>query len=509
MAVRLGAPRLYARCLSSVTANPAAARRARRGRARAPRALAVLLAIGTMLGVSAGAGPASAYGPALQTSVTQNAPPIAGGPLTFDHIRAAGASFTELSIPWKDIAPGAPSRGFNASDPNSGAYDWRESDYQVKLAVASGVQPVIDIGSAPGWALLPGTSTPDPVALAQFTHAAAERYNGTRPGLPRVRYWAVWNEPNVSMFMAPQQAGGQPVAVYRYRDMVNDVAAQVHSVMPDNLVVAGQLFPNFVNRPDIQATAPLTFLRALFCLSADRVPRPTCHTQVNADIWSVHPYSSGQPSDMPPNQDAVWIANLASMRKLLDAAHQAGNLVSPGRPAFWVTEFGWNTSPPNPGGVPVQLDARWLAESLYRMWSAGVSVASYFNLRDDMSSGSIFHSGLYYACAGGLACDQPKPLFSAFRFPFVALPGGGRRVVVWGRTPFGTGGRVTIQVSSAHGWRGLAALRTDGNGIFTARLRVARTLMHSSLRALLPRGAGASIPFVLKRPSDMFVAPFS
>jgi hypothetical protein len=471
--------------------------------------VSLIVAVVTVLAASVAAVAASAYGPALQTAVTQNAPPIAGGPLTFDHIRAAGASLTELSIAWKDIAPGSPSAGFNAADPNSRGYDWREADYQVKLAAASGVQPVVDIGSAPGWALMPATSTPDSVALAQFTHAAAERYDGTRPGLPRVRYWAVWNEPNVSLFMAPQQAGGQPVAVYRYRDMVNDVAAQVHSVRQDNMVVAGQLFPNFVNRPDIQATAPLSFLRALFCLSADRVPRPTCHTRVNADIWSVHPYSSGQPSDMPPNSDAVWIANLASMRSVLDAAYRSGNLVSNGSPAFWVTEFGWNTSPPNPGGVPVTLDARWLAESLYRMWAAGVSVASYFNLRDDMSSGSIFHSGLYYACAGGLTCDQPKPMLSAFRFPFVALPGRGRRVVVWGRTPFGAAQRVTVQVSTARGWRSLAALRTDGDGIFTTRLRLPRRLMVGSLRALLPRGAGVSVPFALTRPSDMFVAPFS
>lgn len=488
-------------------AGAVASRRAELGRAGARRVVAGLAALGIVLGLPIASGPAFAHGPALQTSVTQNEPPVTGGQLAFSHVRAAGASFDVISIPWSDIAPASRPRGFSPSNPRSPGYDWREFDHQVIGVAASGLQPVVSIASPPAWGVLAGTSTPDAVQLSQFAHAAAVRYDGRTRGLPRVRYWTAWNEPNVSLFLAPQRQGGRTVSVARYRNIVNDLAAQVHRVNRGNRVVAGQLFPNSVNRPDLQAIGPLAFTRALFCLSSGRAPHATCHNPVHADVWSIHPYGSGQPSDRPSDPDSVWIGNLSSLHTLIRAAQRAGTLVSRGPAQLWVTEFGWNTNPPNPAGVPVALDGRWIAEALYRMWAAGVTVASYFDLRDDVSPGSIFHSGLYSACPGGLTCDQPKPALTAFRFPFVAFTAG-HRVLVWGRTPRGRARRVNIQIATARGWQGLVSLRTDGDGIFTTRLGVPGRLRDGSLRAVLPGGAGASLPFALQRPRDVRVTPF-
>ena len=47
-----------------------------------------------------------------------------------------------------------------------------------------------------------------------------------------------------------------------------------------------------------------------------------------------------------------------------------------------MTEFSWDSNPPDPKGVPAVLEGRWVAEALYRMWSAGVSLVTWFTLRD-------------------------------------------------------------------------------------------------------------------------------
>jgi len=47
-----------------------------------------------------------------------------------------------------------------------------------------------------------------------------------------------------------------------------------------------------------------------------------------------------------------------------------------------VTEFSWDTTPPDPKGVPVQLEARWVPQALYQAWKSGVSFFNWGGLRD-------------------------------------------------------------------------------------------------------------------------------
>jgi len=465
--------------------------------------------------------------PGLRTAIEEYAPPGPEGSLTTERIRAAGASAVKIVVSWSQIAPAEPAPGFDPTNPFDPGYEWGELDREVNLAVASGLEPIVVLFGAPRWAeggpgvAAGGINAPDPDQLALFARAAALRYDGTHAGLPRVRYWDVWNEPNVSLFMIPQFEAGKPVSIARYREMVNDVAGAVKAVHPDNLVIAGELFPNAVMRPELQAVAPLAFLRGLLCVSGGPHPRRTCRTRVDADIIGVHPYSSGGPSDRPANPENVWIGNLSSVRTLIAAAQRSGNLVSSGPVGFWVTEFAWNTNPPDAGGVPVNLDARWIAEALYRMSRSGVSLAVYFGLRDGPPAPSIFQTGLYYSCAGGMQCDLPKPSLAAFRFPFVAYTTNRKRqVVVWGRTPAGVPGSVQVQSSAGGGWRRLTTLRTDGDGIFAARMRIPGKahLTRLTLRAVLSPGSArlagsskeehASPAFSLERPPDLQVAPF-
>jgi hypothetical protein len=493
-------------------------------RLRAPGAAAVTC-VAAALALCCPAGALAVGAPTvLHTGIEEYAPRGPEGTLMTERMRAAGSSVMKIVISWSQIAPAEPAPGFEPGNPFSPGYDWYELDREVNLAVASGQEPFVVLFGAPRWAEGgPGTATggidaPDPGQLAAFAQAAALRYDGTYPGLPRVRYWGVWNEPNVSLFLVPQFRAGAPVSIARYREMVNGVAGAVKSVHADNLVVAGELFPNAISRPGLEAIAPLAFLRGLFCISRGAHPRSTCRTRVDADIISVHPYSSGGPSDRPANPENVWIGNLSSMRAVISAAQRSGNLVSSGPAGFWVTEFAWNTQPPNSKGVPVTLDARWISEALYLMSRSGVSLSVSFGLRDGPPEPAIFQTGLYYSCASGVQCDVPKPGLAAFRFPFVAYATARKRqVVFWGRTPAGVAGTVQIQSSAGGRWRGLVRLRAGGDGLFTGRLRIPGkgSVARLALRAVLAPGAraagsaeAASPGFSLSRPPDLHVLPF-
>jgi hypothetical protein len=195
------------------------------------------------------------------------------------------------------------------------------------------------------------------------------------------------------------------------------------------------------------------------------------------------------------------------MARLLRAAVRAGRVVSSGPVRFWVSEFSWDSDPPDPGGAPPRLLKRWVSEALYRMWRSGVSLVTWFKLRDDGDDGQpdsqIFQSGLYFRCQT-LSCDRPKPSLRAFRFPFVAFRSG-RRVYFWGRTPDGKRGKVIVQQRRGSRWKRLRGVRTNRYGIFSRRVRTHR---HGRLRAVLPGGSDWSVAFSLKRPRDLAVNPF-
>jgi Cellulase (glycosyl hydrolase family 5) len=487
---------------------------------RGQRALgARLLALGlavcglTAVGAAVGTSRSTAYGVGLQTSVNVY-PTAADGALTFGRVHAAGASMVRLVLSWRGAAPTNPSPRFDPANPEDPAYRWHEFDRLIDLAVAYGLTPIVDILGAPQWAQSPpggGELSPDPSQLALFAHAVATRYDGSRAGVPPVRYWEVWNEPNISYFLQPQLEGGRVVSVDRYRAMVNGFADAVHGVSASDVVIGGALAPNGVLRPEVTAIAPLQFTREVFCLSPGQKPHRTCSTPVDVDAWSVHPYTSGGPSTVPANPDNVWLANLGSMTALIHAAQRLGALRSTHPAQVWVSEFSWDSNPPDPAGVPLRLEQRWVAEALYRSWRAGVNVFTWFALRDQPLASSPFQSGLYFGCPGGLACDTPKPAEAAFRFPFVAYTYPGHRATVWGRTPAGLRVPVQIQWRFQGRWRKLAILRTDGDGIFSARLPLPRDAASKStvLRATLIGGDSSSSPsFSLHKPPDILVTPF-
>ena len=446
-------------------------------------------------------GPTRPLRTALVDSFVFNAPDAQAFALT----RSTGAQYVRLDARWSSIAPADLPDGFDASDPTSPGYSWSALNAIVEAAETAGLAPILDINGTPSWAYASppdgvNAGSPQPAALGQFAHALATHYDG-RHGLPPVDLFEVWNEPNLSLDLSPATA-----AVYR--PMVDAVSTAIHTVDPAGLVVAGGLDPFSHRRSHKQkwySTPPLAFMRSLLCVSKGAHPVSTCAENVHFDVWSHHPYTYGGPFGHARVADDVELGDLARMRAVLQAGVRLHRVVSAGPVQFWITEFSWDSNPPRPRAAPMALAARWTSESLYQAWRSGVSLLTWFGLEDQPGL-SPYQSGLYFH-ASSLDEARPKPVLTAFRFPFVAYLGR-RTVRVWGRDATSDREPVTVRFRRGkHGsWRTVATVVANSNGIFEATLRLKAT-RKDWLGAVAP-GSGNSLPFSLTVPHHPNIGPW-
>jgi hypothetical protein len=428
-------------------------------------------------------------------------------PLAYEMTRDAGAQFVRLTVHWNAVAPATRPDGFDATDPTSPGYSWASLDAAIETAQGAGLTPILDIAATPKWAWAHRPSgvnggSPKVAELGKFAQALATHYDGQNgDGLPALHVYEVWNEPNLSIDLSPAKPSV-------YRAMVNAVADSVHAVDPANLVVAGDLDPFGHPKSKKQkwySVAPLAFMRSMLCLSKGPHPHATCKNAAHFDVWSHHPYTFGGAFGKATQSDNVSLGDLPRMRSLLQAGVRLHHVVSSRSVQFWVTEFGWDTNPPRRGAASVSLASRWTAESLYQAWRSGITLFTWFDLEDQSGIGP-YKSGLYFH-GRSLSRARPKPVLTAFRFPFVAyLHRSG--VSVWGRDATSDRQRVTIQLrhGSTGSWRTVAYVVANSNGIYRATLTL-KASKYDWLRAVAP-GSGKSLAFSLKVPYAPHIGPW-
>jgi hypothetical protein len=487
----------------------AAAARGGRRRLRKIARLTAIVASGVLVAVVAPLAPAQPSTAGLETAVLLHSEERLSdnAAVTFARIREAGASSVRLFLYWSAVAPAGTTKpaGFISTDPADPHYRWSALDQEIRLAVQNGLEPIVAIYAAPRWAeggggVRPGIDRPDPRELGDFARAAATRYSGVFLDLPRVRRWQVWNEPNLHIDLFPQFEGNQPASPQLYRSLVNAMAEGVKSVRADNLVIAGGTAPFYDNGITHLHWGPLGFMRELFCL--DKALKRKCVAPLRFDVWSHHPYTSGGPTRRAVLEDDASLGDLPDVKRVLDAGVAAGNVEAANGVRFWVTEFSWDSAPPDPLAVPHPLLTRWTAEAFYRMWTHGVQLVTWLSFRD-MPLTTLVQSGLYFR-GSTIAGDTPKPHLQAFRFPFVAYPTV-EGVRVWGRTPHGRQATVLVQQLFRGGWTDLGAIESDENGIVKGRL-VGRAL--GDVRARTVDLGELSAPFSPRLEPDRTYHPF-
>jgi hypothetical protein len=462
-----------------------------------------ILSVLAALLVAAVAAPASAWGADRLVTAVQDPLDFAfhepDPDSAYQAARGVGATVVRVPVAWSSLAPTRPSAPTSPDDP---AYQWSRLDQRVASIHSAGLEPLLVLYSAPRWARRRerdgGRSmAPHTRPFADFAAAAARRYDGTLPALPRVRYWQIWNEPNLSLYFSVA------LGPQRYRALLNASYSAIHGIAADNTVVAGGLSP-FGGGPS--AWAPLRFMRALLCVPGGPPPEVNCGARSRFDAWAHHPYTSGGPTHEASLVEDASLGDLPELRRILASARRRGHVLPRRGTRFWITEFSWDSKPPDRWGVPLQRHARWVSEALYRMWKNGASLVTWFALRDGPPGkeafGFVMQAGLYFRTTERYADERAKPAAEAFRFPFVAVPERGR-VTIWGRTPDARRHSVTIERRRGGGWSRLDRIRTNAHGIFRTRRR---GVFGATLRARV--GAAASLPFKAARTADKPVWPF-
>jgi hypothetical protein len=412
------------------------------------RALALLLVLGAAAALVAvlliERGSESAAGRSRWSIFEDNAALIRSGPTRRERVlrelKSLGADTIRVLAKWNEIAPASQSArrpAFDASDP--GAYPgFAPYDDLVRRAHALGFRILMVLApDAPRWATAghPPLSfetvnfEPDAPEFGRFAAAVARRYSGHYHGLPAVRNFSIWNEPNHELFLKPIARSPEV-----YRALVRAALPAVRANgASDVQVFVGETAP--AERAGT-SMGPLRFLRRWLCLDARFEPTETApgcvgFERLDVDGFAHHPY--GRALRVTTTADVV---NLLAIRRLgadLDRAAKAGRL-PPGLPIY-NTEFGFQTNPPDPtvSTTPAR-QAELLNDKEEQSYSYPRlrSYAQYL-LYDDPPRPGATDSEIWSGFQTGLrfADGEAKPALDAYRLPIAVHPAAAG-VRIWG-----------------------------------------------------------------------------
>jgi hypothetical protein len=208
----------------------------------------------------------------------------------------------------------------------------------------------------------------------------------TGPVLQRVDTWSIWNEPNMPGWLTPQsheddkQLAASP---HVYRGLADAMYSGLRdSGHGSDTVLIAETAPRGASKRAVtQSLPPLLFVRELYCLDSrfrpftgDAAARRDCpdggdgfaaaHPVLfNATGFAHHPYAfEAPPTASDSTKDHAVLGDLSRLTHTLDRALARHG--SPKRFKVWLTEYGYQTDPPDPYvGWPWKTQARYLAQA--------------------------------------------------------------------------------------------------------------------------------------------------
>jgi hypothetical protein len=389
--------------------------------------MAILLA--ALFGQEAQAAPGVRYG-------IQDDAWIVGGPgrlgERLDTLDRLGVDVVRFTLQWNEI------------EPAQGRFRWRSSDRVLRGLRTRGIQPVVTLVGTPAWAnggRAPRFAPPRGKEFAAFAAAAARRYRF-------VRYWLIWNEPNLRRWFEPTLPGTY------VRRLLNPAYKAIHRVNRRARVAGGVTGP----RGNVGGVSPVDWLRGMARAGA------------RLDAYAHHPHP-GSRSETPTRGGCfgsrcktITLANLRVLQREVRGAWGR-------RVRIWLTEWGYQTNPPDQFlGVPPRLQAKYIGVAARRVYRARqVDMLIQFLYRDEPQP-ERFQSGLV------TSAGRPKPSLYAFPFPLTRAARIGRVARLWGQIRPRTGRqpyRLQLLGERRRPW--LTPVRqTDRRGTFQVSVRLPR-----------------------------------
>ncbi len=405
---------------------------------------------------------------------------------SLDEIKSLGGTTIRTLVQWSRIAPDSESThkpaGFDATDPNAyppGAFAvW---DQLVGEAQARGLQVIMTPVLAPRWADTCKTRgqhhhcKPSPKEFGQFVTALGKRYT-------MVHRWSIWNEPNQSSWLYPQQQRKHghniPTAAIVYRNLFRAATSALKATGHGrDQMLLGETAPLGRTTGSLgkRFLSPTSFFQGVFCLNSrghklrGRIARDEgCrhYKKLAATGIAHHPYNRGggqPPLRKPTGPGEITIANLSRLSRVINQGSHNHRIR--GGLRFFFTEFGFQSNPPDHIiGVSLGRQARYINQSDYIAYhNRRVSSVAQYELFDDAAVHS-FNTGLRRSNG------KAKPALNAYRLP-IWVTTSGHSLKVWGQVRPGGASGQTVRIQNGNKkYRTVKTVRTRGHGYFEVRI---------------------------------------
>lgn len=414
------------------------------------RIVVVALVLACALGLSAGSANAA---PGVQFGIQDDAW-LEFGPGTLANrvakLDRMGFDAVRVTLPWHTI------------ERSPGRHTWVRSDRLLKALRARGLRPIVTLWGTPGWAnrgQLPNVAPADGLEyhFQNFARTVATRY-------PYVDAWLMWNEPNKPAWL-------KPASPRTYvQQILNPGYRGIKAANPRAQVAGGVTAPTAGQG----GMSPVDFIRLMKANGA----------LLNA--YAHHPYPVF-PGDTPFRGgckcETLTMAELHRLLRFVGRSFPKARV--------WLTEYGYQTNPPDVFGVSHELQARYVGEAARRVYQAPkVDLLIQYLYRDEPTL-ARWQSGLE------TVQGRAKPSLKASSLPLAQVLRRGTRTTVWGQVRPGNGRqRYALQIKTGGRWA-----TVGGQGRTNARGYLQRTVQApkgTQLRLWYPASKLASPPLVVR-----------
>lgn len=258
-------------------------------------------------------------------------------------------------------------------EPRRGVWRFDHLDQTVAWAEAAGVRilPILDYDVS--WAR-PAHQHLD--QWLEYVRRVVTRYKG------RLRYWEVWNEPNLEGFWRDKPNPAD------YAKLLKATYQAIKQIDPELVVVFGGV-----------SGIPWSYLEGAYAAGG----------KASFDVMNVHPYRYPSPPEERPLYD-----DLVRLRRLMDKQGDAGKPI-------WITEIGWPTHQGRRGVSP-ERQAEILARAYLLALQAEVQAVFWYEFQapEGRPDYNEDHFGIVHRDL------SPKPAYTALATLARARPAGSK-----------------------------------------------------------------------------------
>jgi polysaccharide biosynthesis protein PslG len=294
-----------------------------------------------------------------------------------------GASVMRLLVHWNQVAPQRPARPADPFDPS---YNFGDVDEAIRTARNANLQVLVTLYGTPRWANGGRGASFVPTRFhdfKRFAQAIASRYSGRHADHPQVRFWSVWNEPNLQRFLRPQfDKRGKPLAPKNYAALYAAAYQGIKTGNPAAKVAIGETSP--------RGSDKAKGIRAIHSPGKFAEMVAKANRRLKFDAWAHHPYPSVP--GLKPSHKVRWpnvtLSSLPEFQKRLRKWFKRSKV------DIWITEYAHQTRPQDRLGVTYKKQAEYIRQAMsIARKQPFTKMFVWFVFRDD--PGQEWESGIY------------------------------------------------------------------------------------------------------------------